>query len=108
MLVRMAEIPESSSDTLRSQLLLTPRKPSSSWSRPKKERVARLEADGRMAAPGRAMVELDKASGTWTALDDVENLVEPPELATALNAHPEARKQLGRLPAVNQAGHPGV
>ena len=57
MLVRMAEIPESSSDTLRSQLLLTPRKPSSSWSRPNKERVARLEADGRMAAPGRAMVD---------------------------------------------------
>jgi uncharacterized protein YdeI (YjbR/CyaY-like superfamily) len=54
------------------------------------------------------MVELAKALGTWTALDDVENLVEPPDLATALNAHPEARKQLGRLPAVNQAGHPGV
>jgi uncharacterized protein YdeI (YjbR/CyaY-like superfamily) len=96
MLVRMAEIPESSSDTLRSQLLLTPRKPSSSWSRPNKERVARLEADGRMAAPGRAMVDLAKASGTWTALDDVENLVEPPELATALNAHPEARNSEGQ------------
>ena len=81
-------------DTLRSQLLLTPRKPSSSWSRPNKERVARLESGGRMAAPGRAMVELvelAKASGTWTALDDVENLIEPPELAMALNAHPEAR-----------------
>ena len=50
-----------------------------------------------MAAPGRAMVELAKASGTWTALDDVENL-EPPELATALNAYPEARNNWDAFP----------
>ena len=75
-------------DTLRSQLLLTPRKSSSMWSRPNKERVARLEADGRMAAPGRAMVELAKASCTWTALDNVENLIDPPELAGHGPQHP--------------------
>ena len=45
--------------------------------------------------PGRAMVELAKASGTWTALDDVENLVEPPELATR-SGRPELH------PAVHQ------
>jgi uncharacterized protein YdeI (YjbR/CyaY-like superfamily) len=84
-------------DTRRSQLL-TPRKPSSSWSRPNKERVARLESDGRMAGPGRAMVELAKASGTWSALDDVENLIEPSELATALNAHPAARANWDAFP----------
>jgi uncharacterized protein YdeI (YjbR/CyaY-like superfamily) len=85
-------------DTLRSQLLLTPRTPGSSWSRPNKERVARLESAGRMAAPGRAMVELAKASGTWSALDDVENLIEPSELATALNAHPAARANWDAFP----------
>ena len=85
-------------DTLRSQLLLTPRKPSSSWSRPNKERVARLEAGGRMAAPGRAMVELAKASGTWTALDDVENLIEPAELKAALDAAPQARTSWDAFP----------
>ena len=85
-------------DELRSQLLLTPRKPASKWSRPNKIRVAELEAAGRMAAPGRAVVEAAKASGTWTALDDVENLVEPPKLATALNPHPEARNKWDAFP----------
>lgn len=62
-------------DELRSQLLLTPRKPASKWSRPNKIRVVELEASGRMAPPGRAVVEAAKASGTCTALDDVENLI---------------------------------
>jgi uncharacterized protein YdeI (YjbR/CyaY-like superfamily) len=85
-------------DELRSQLLLTPRKPASKWSRPNKIRVAELEANGRMAAPGRAVVEAAKASGTWTALDDVENLVEPAELKAALDAAPKARKNWDTFP----------
>ena len=85
-------------DEQRSQLLLTPRKPTSKWSRPNKQRVAELEATGRMAAPGRAVVEAAKATGTWTALDDVENLVEPVDLATALEAIPEARANWDAFP----------
>ena len=85
-------------DDLRSQLLLTPRKPASKWSRPNKIRIAQLEAAGRMASPGRAVVEAAKASGTWTALDDVENLVEPAELTAALDAKPEARRNWDAFP----------
>ena len=85
-------------DELRSQLLLTPRKPVSKWSRPNKIRVAELEASGRMAAPGRAVVEAAQALGTWTALDDVENLVEPVELKAALDAAPAARKNWDAFP----------
>jgi uncharacterized protein YdeI (YjbR/CyaY-like superfamily) len=85
-------------DQFRSQLLLTPRKPASKWSRPNKIRVAELEASGRMAAPGRAVVEAAQASGTWTALDDVENLVEPVELKAALDAAPAARKNWDTFP----------
>jgi uncharacterized protein YdeI (YjbR/CyaY-like superfamily) len=85
-------------DEQRSQLLLTPRRPTSKWSRPNKERIAELEASGRMAAPGRAVVEAAKASGTWTALDDVENLVEPAELTAALDAVPEARTNWDAFP----------
>ena len=51
-----------------------------------------------MAAPGRAVVEAAKASGTWTALDDVENLVEPAELTAALDAAPEARTNWDAFP----------
>ena len=95
-------------DELRSQLLLTPRKPTSKWSRPNKQRIAELEASGRMAAPGRAVVEAAKASGTWTALDDVENLVEPAELTAALDADAGGPEELGRLPALDPPGHAGV
>jgi uncharacterized protein YdeI (YjbR/CyaY-like superfamily) len=85
-------------DEQRSSLLLTPRKPASKWSRPNKERVAELEASGRMATPGRAVIEAAKKSGTWTALDDVENLVEPAELAAALDAVPDARRNWDAFP----------
>ena len=85
-------------DELRSQLLLTPRGPTSKWSRPNKLRVAELEASSRMAAPGRAVIEAAKASGTWTALDAVENLVEPEELTAALDAVPAARTHWDAFP----------
>lgn len=85
-------------DELRAQLLLTPRKPTSKWSRPNKLRIAELEAAGLMTERGRAVVEAAKASGTWTGLDDVENLVEPPELAAALDAVPVARANWDAFP----------
>jgi uncharacterized protein YdeI (YjbR/CyaY-like superfamily) len=79
-------------------MLLTPRKPASKWSRPNKIRINQLEAAGRMAPPGRAVVEAARASGTWTALDDVENLVEPAELKVALDAVPQARRNWDAFP----------
>ena len=85
-------------DDDRTQLLMTPRKPRSKWSRPNKERVARLTAEGRMAPAGLATVELAKQSGTWEALDAVENLEEPADLAAALDAVPEARRQWDGFP----------
>ena len=85
-------------DELRSQLLLTPRRATSKWSRVNKQRIAELEASDRMAAPGRAVVEAARASGTWSALDDVENLVEPAELAAALDAVPPARANWDAFP----------
>lgn len=85
-------------DDDRTQLLMTPRKPRSKWSRPNKERVARLAAEGRMAPAGMAVVELAKQSGTWEALDAVENLEEPADLTAALDAVPEARRQWDEFP----------
>ncbi len=71
-------------DEDRSKIQITPRKPQSKWSRVNKERVERLTAEGRMAPPGIAMVELAKETGTWTALDAVERLEEPDDLRAAL------------------------
>ncbi len=85
-------------DDDRSQLLITPRKAGSNWSRLNKERVERLLAAGLMAPAGLAVVEAARADGSWTALDDVENLVEPEDLRAALDAEPEARRHWDAFP----------
>ena len=85
-------------DEERSQLLMTPRKPKSGWSRPNKERVRRLLEEGLMAPAGQAAIDVAKENGSWSALDDVENLVEPPELKKALDAAPDARRNWDAFP----------
>jgi uncharacterized protein YdeI (YjbR/CyaY-like superfamily) len=80
-------------DAERSRLWFTRRKPASPWSLTNKARVARLEAEGRMAEPGRAAVRAAQANGMWSILDDAQNLVVPPDLAEALADLPGAREQ---------------
>ena len=85
-------------DDERTQLMFTPRKPASRWSGPNRERWERLTAAGLMQPAGLAMVELAQRTGTWTALDLVERLVEPPELTAALDAVPAARRSWDGFP----------
>lgn len=56
------------------------RNPKSKWSKVNKEKVARLLEQGLMQPAGLAMVELAKATGTWTALDEVEEGILPDDL----------------------------
>lgn len=91
-------------DDERSQLLVTPRKPGSNWSRVNKERVQRLEAAGLMAPAGAAAVQAAKGDGAWSALDDVENLVEPDDLRAALDAEPDARGHWAGFPRSARRG----
>ena len=90
-------------DEHRSMMWFAPRRPRSVWTRNNKERVARLEAEGRLEAAGRAQVEAAKANGMWTLMDEVEDLVVPPDLAAALEAHPGARARFdGFRPSVRK------
>jgi len=75
-------------DAHRFKQLFTPRQPGSAWSRSNKLRLERLEAAGLMTGAGLAAVEAAKADGSWTALDDVENLIVPADLTAALDADP--------------------
>jgi uncharacterized protein YdeI (YjbR/CyaY-like superfamily) len=63
-----------------------------------RERVARLEAEGRMTDAGRRAVEVAKGNGWWTIYDPVEDLLEPDELAGALDASPRARAEWDAFP----------
>lgn len=83
-------------DDDRTMLLLAPRKPKSAWSAVNKKRVARLMAEGRMAAPGLAAIETAKANGAWQKLDGVET--PPADLVAAFKRHPGAAKHFAAFP----------
>jgi len=85
-------------DDDRSMQRFTPRRPKSGWSRPNKERVARLQAEKRMTPAGQRMVDLAHETGTWSLLDDAENLVIPDDLTEAFVAHPGSREQWDAFP----------
>jgi uncharacterized protein YdeI (YjbR/CyaY-like superfamily) len=85
-------------DEERGLQLLTPRKPRSTWTRLNRQRVAELEAAGLMTEAGRRAVEVARANGWWTILDPVEDLIESADLAAALDAMPQARKEWDAFP----------
>ena len=74
------------------------RNPKSNWSRVNKEKIAKLMASDKMHASGLAMVEEAKRSGTWNALDDVENLVIPDDLLDALRQYSSAKTHFDNFP----------
>jgi uncharacterized protein YdeI (YjbR/CyaY-like superfamily) len=72
-------------DDERGMLWWSPRRKGSVWARSNRERVARLEAEGRMTDAGRAAVEAARADGSWTILEPVEALTVPDDLAAAFD-----------------------
>lgn len=68
----------------------SPRNPKSTWSALNKKYIIELEEASLIQEPGWKMIELAKSTGTWTAMDDVENGVIPPELQKAFDANPKA------------------
>lgn len=85
-------------DDERSMQRFSPRRPGSGWASTNKARIARLEAEGRLEAPGRAAVERARADGSWTILDAVEALEVPDDLAAAFDVHPGSRDHWESFP----------
>ena len=85
-------------DDRRTKLYFAPRKPRSVWSASNKARVERLSAAGLMRAAGLEAIERAKSNGSWTALDEVEQGIVPPDLAAALEAHPPAAERFAAFP----------
>ena len=85
-------------DDDRALQLMTPRKAKSAWTRLNRRRAADLEAQGRMTDAGRAAIEVAQANGWWTISDSVEDLLEPDDLTTALDAVPAARQAWDGFP----------
>jgi uncharacterized protein YdeI (YjbR/CyaY-like superfamily) len=91
-------------DEDRSMLWFAPRKAKTGWSRPNKERVARMVQQGLMAPAGLAKVTAAKADGSWSALDAVEDLEIPADLEIALAALPRAAENFDSFPRSAKRG----
>jgi uncharacterized protein YdeI (YjbR/CyaY-like superfamily) len=68
------------------------RKPKSVWSKVNKAKVQRLIEEGLMNEAGFASIKIAKENGSWTILDDVEELLIPQELEIAFTMHKESKE----------------
>jgi uncharacterized protein YdeI (YjbR/CyaY-like superfamily) len=66
------------------------RKAKSTWSKINKEKIERLVREGLMTRAGHESIELAKENGSWTILDEVEELVVPKDFEDALGQYEEA------------------
>lgn len=73
-------------DADRSMILIAPRNPKSAWSAINKTHVARARASGAMTPAGEAKIAAAQANGMWDFLNDVDALIDPPDLTAALAA----------------------
>jgi uncharacterized protein YdeI (YjbR/CyaY-like superfamily) len=80
------------------------RKPKSNWSGINKIKIAKLIQEGQMHESGLKMVELAKKTGTWTALENVENLVLPDDLVKALKKNAKAFTHWSAFPPSTRRG----
>jgi uncharacterized protein YdeI (YjbR/CyaY-like superfamily) len=66
------------------------RKPKSNWSKVNKEKVAKLIEKGLMTPAGFESIEIAKRNGSWSALDEVEELIIPADLKLLFDKNKEA------------------
>jgi uncharacterized protein YdeI (YjbR/CyaY-like superfamily) len=81
-----------------------PRNPKSNWSKLNKTRVAKLLELDLITEAGMRMIDLAKKTGTWDALNDVDNLVIPDDLKAALLSLPNAETNFDAFPASTKRG----
>lgn len=91
-------------DDERTMLWFAPRKAGTGWSKPNKERAEKLINVGRMAPAGLAKIDAAKEDGSWNALDGVEALGIPPDLAQAFAANPTAQQYWDAFPRSAKRG----
>ncbi len=77
-------------DTETSHQFFSRRKAKSTWSKINKDKIAKLVEAGLMAQTGLDSVEIAKQNGSWTLLDEVEDLIIPEDFKQALKDRPGA------------------
>jgi len=64
---------------------ISPRSPKSNWSKINKDKVALLQSKNLIHPNGFKVIEIAKQNGTWSALDEVENLFLPKDFEEYLS-----------------------
>lgn len=77
-------------DEEKSHQFFSKRKAKSTWSKINKEKIIQLTEAGKMTKAGLEIIETAKQNGSWTILDDAEELIIPKDLETALNTKVDA------------------
>lgn len=81
----------------------TPRRAGSAWSDINKQRIAALDAAGKLRPAGRAAIAEARATGSWDRPARAAVPAEmPPQLVAALGANPKAQAAFAKLPPSHQ------
>jgi uncharacterized protein YdeI (YjbR/CyaY-like superfamily) len=91
-------------DDDRTMLWLAPRQPGSNWSKVNKDRIEKMIATGLMAPAGLEKIEAARQDGSWNALDAIEALEIPPDLAAAFAELDAAQENFEAFPRSAKRG----
>lgn len=80
------------------------RKAKSNWSKVNRDKVERLIKQNKMHTSGMAAVELAKQTGTWSALDEVEEILIPNDLQELFDQNPTAFKNFNAFSRSSKRG----
>jgi uncharacterized protein YdeI (YjbR/CyaY-like superfamily) len=80
------------------------RNPKSNWSKVNKEKVSILMEQGLIHSSGLKMIEIAKQNGTWTALDEVENITIPDDLKALFLKNKPAHDNWEKFPRSSKRG----
>jgi uncharacterized protein YdeI (YjbR/CyaY-like superfamily) len=68
------------------------RKPTGTWSKINKEKIVQLIDAGLMTTAGLKTIATAKQNGSWTILDEVEEIIIPKDLVAAFKSNPGSKK----------------
>ncbi|MCH9664080.1 MAG: YdeI/OmpD-associated family protein [Gammaproteobacteria bacterium] len=77
-------------DNHRRRQQFSPRKNKSVWSKLNKKHIKELTQKGLMHPIGLQAIAIAKKNGSWSSLDNVENLIVPLDLQKEFDVHPKA------------------
>lgn len=91
-------------DDERSHQFFSKRKAKSTWSKINKLKIEQLIATGQMTDEGYKSIEIAKQNGSWTILDEVEELIIPEDLSAAWAHNPTAQAYFEQLSKSTKKG----